>query len=452
MTAAATHGARQTATRLVQSSAAAAAVTGLLFAAVFAARLLVYAPDDGIGLLFCLPVAFSAIRFGWRGGLASGLTAFLLFVIWAVNHDVAPANLLPRLIVFLTLGVAVGYFAQSRNELDRRHRRLWELSADAMLVCDSNGTVRAANSSARELHPAIGTHLSAGTAIQQLAGRAGRAPGTPVSAETYHPANSSDGGEKWMSWHAVADPLSAESYLVGRDVTDLHRAEMRIHELLVAASAAADRERTQIAGELHDFVLQQLGMGLLALSGYARPTADLSVASTSDEPVDAAVSLIRAAQESLRSIMLGIAPLDLEHMPLSDALRESAAHLEQLYGTRTELHLTDIDSVPAEMRVALYRLIVEAMRNAQRHANASVIVVSATCADGALRMDVRDDGNGRAGEGSTTTDSGIGMTLMQHATASLAGQLTVESQPGSGSSIQITIPLDRSAGARIGST
>lgn len=121
----------------------AAAVIVALFGAVLTARLVAGdGPADAISMLYALPVALAATTFGRRGGLAAGLVAVGLLVVWAVGQgaDLTWLGWAARIVPLLLLGFLLGDASERLAAADRRRREL-EAAAqrhrDAAEISDS---------------------------------------------------------------------------------------------------------------------------------------------------------------------------------------------------------------------------------------------------------------------------------------------------------------------------
>jgi signal transduction histidine kinase len=93
--------------------------------------------------------------------------------------------------------------------------------------------------------------------------------------------------------------------------------------------------------------------------------------------------------------------------------------------------------LPEPVEVAVYYVTSEALANAAKHAQASCIEVSLATSDGSLLLSIRDDGVGGAEPG-----RGSGLVGLQDRIEALGGTITVDSPPGGGTSILVTLPLD----------
>jgi len=87
--------------------------------------------------------------------------------------------------------------------------------------------------------------------------------------------------------------------------------------------------------------------------------------------------------------------------------------------------------------VGAYYVVAEALTNAAKHARASVVEVCAQATNSHLRLEIRDDGIGGAARG-----KGSGLTGLIDRVEALGGKMTIQSQPGSGTSLLADIPIE----------
>jgi signal transduction histidine kinase len=95
--------------------------------------------------------------------------------------------------------------------------------------------------------------------------------------------------------------------------------------------------------------------------------------------------------------------------------------------------------VPERVEVAAYYVVSEALTNAAKHANASVVRVDVDLSDGLLRLSVDDDGVGGA-----DFRRGSGLIGLEDRVEAVGGKIKVTSPPGRGTSLQVTIPIELS--------
>jgi signal transduction histidine kinase len=96
-------------------------------------------------------------------------------------------------------------------------------------------------------------------------------------------------------------------------------------------------------------------------------------------------------------------------------------------------------TVPPEISLCLFRVLQEALRNAVRHSSARSVAVSFLGTADGLSLTVRDAGRGFDAE--SASHSGLGLTSMRERLKLVAGELSIESQPGRGTKIVARVPL-----------
>jgi signal transduction histidine kinase len=204
--------------------------------------------------------------------------------------------------------------------------------------------------------------------------------------------------------------------------------------------AAADRTRRQIERDLHDGAQQRLVSLTLALR-----TAQTSVMpghGQLDDDLARIAEGLADVQDDLREIARGIHPAILAQGGLAPALKVLARRctVPIELDVRTKLRL------PERVEVAAYYVIAEALTNAAKHANASVIGVDAEATDQVLHLRVRDDGAGGA-----DPVRGSGLVGLKDRVEALGGIITVHSPAGAGTTLHAELPLvDRLGGSSLG--
>jgi signal transduction histidine kinase len=193
-------------------------------------------------------------------------------------------------------------------------------------------------------------------------------------------------------------------------------------------AAAADARR-RIERDLHDGAQQhlvalalQVHTAMDQLTGLDGLTAVLS---------DVACGLT-AVLEELREISHGIHPAILS----SDGLRAALKTLARRSALPVTLDIAIEADVPETVEVAAYYVTAEALANAAKHAQASEIMVRARTAAENLYLSIRDNGIGGA-----DSRTGSGIIGLKDRVDVLGGKMTVNSPVGSGTVIEVTIPL-----------
>lgn len=195
--------------------------------------------------------------------------------------------------------------------------------------------------------------------------------------------------------------------------------------------AAREEERRRLRRDLHDGLGPTLAGIVLKLDGVR--------SLVSSDPVMAEEQLLELranAQDAIaeiRRLVYELRPPALDELGLVGSLRERAATL----GARIEAP-DRLPALPAAVEVAAYRIALEGMTNAARHAQASECVVRLSLG-GALEVEVSDDGCGIA----PGTRPGIGLVSMRERASELGGTLDVGPAGRQGTRIRARLPLRR---------
>jgi PAS domain S-box-containing protein len=231
---------------------------------------------------------------------------------------------------------------------------------------------------------------------------------------------------------------------IARDITERKRAESELQRLQQLAAA---RERTRLARDLHDSVLQSLAVAGLNLEAAIQGLkVDPEVA---NEQLYGVQDLLVREQRELRSFIdeLKLATLVPGEMDFKFGylLQQLAKTVEQQWHLRVELKMDGFDGqVPAVLAREIYQIIREGLVNAARHAHASVVQVDLQADDHDARLTVSDNGCGFPFRGhydhATLTSTGLGPAVIKSRVASLGGVLNIDSSE-SGARLEVTLPL-----------
>jgi signal transduction histidine kinase len=197
--------------------------------------------------------------------------------------------------------------------------------------------------------------------------------------------------------------------------------------------STADDERRRIERDIHDGAQQRLVALRIKLELAAEQTEG-------DDPGRAKVLRalgmdVETAIEEVRSLAQGIYPGVLADRGLVDALRSAARQA----ALPTKVRAAGVRRYSREIETAAYFCCLEALQNADKHARGATGAVVNLSDNGALRIEVRDDG---AGFDAATAASGAGFVNMRDRLAAVDGELETISSPGQGTRLIVTIPLE----------
>jgi two-component system sensor histidine kinase UhpB len=198
------------------------------------------------------------------------------------------------------------------------------------------------------------------------------------------------------------------------------------------ALGAQEGERLRIARELHDEVGQQLTALLLQLTS-ARRRAGADSAPMLEE----AYGLARQSLEDVRLVARELRPEALDDLGLASALAALSERLSHV-GLRVEHHLDPtLPPLSDEEELVVYRVAQEALTNVLRHAGCDRATLTLMVDDGALVLDVRDDGVGFELEGAAAN----GLLGMRERALLVGARLDLSSRPGHGTVVRLALPL-----------
>jgi signal transduction histidine kinase len=192
--------------------------------------------------------------------------------------------------------------------------------------------------------------------------------------------------------------------------------------------AATDQERRRVVRDLHDGAQQRLVHTVVTLK-MAQSALESGGQDLPDLVTEALDNAEKATGE-LRELAHGILPTVLTR----GGLRAGVDALASRMPVPVE-NAVSVGRLPTAVEATAYFVVAEALTNVAKHARAGSAEVRARCDDGALRIDVWDDGIGGA------DPNGGGLLGLADRIAVLDGDLKVESPPGGGTRITATIPL-----------
>lgn len=402
--------------------------------------------------LLLAPVSYAALRYGLSGSVVTALWATLLWLpdLLLPDNRGHPGNDLIELALVIAVAVFVGYHidaeraerarAQSatagQQMAEARYRQLFNTNVAPILVTSEQGTVLDANPAARALARGeiVGRGISdilAGGSVM-TAGGPGQVIAMPVGGSSI----------RYYRVNVAEVPASPEQkpvrQLVLQDVTEDRAEGDRAHRFAELLLKVQEEERRRIAQELHDEPLQLLVHLARTIERLETDPAALpdGLAGTRDQALDIAARL--------RAVVAGLRPAALEQLGLVSALRGFLADVAET----TDLH-TDLQVRGEQVRLApdvelgAYRIAQEAANNVVRHADAGKLAVTVTFTDRELRIQVTDDGRGfDSGAVDAQLAAGhLGMLGMRERAVLAGGRLTVSSQPGHGTVVEVVIPV-----------
>ena len=252
-----------------------------------------------------------------------------------------------------------------------------------------------------------------------------------------HPSRSNNGAlsftlvqAAYLSWLGLA--LVLLSLLLARRDSAVRLLSDQRQRLVAEALTAEERERRQLAQDLHDGAIQNL----LA----ARHDLDRSAKAAPEGAEARAHSAITATLGELRGAVADLHPYLLEQAGLAAAIGQAARAAAERAGFALQLDVTEGE--PGMNDRALLRCTSELLSNVVRHAGAQHVSVALQRGEDSDRVRVRDDGVGfhPAMATGTVRAGHIGLASLRERAEALGGALKLESAPGAGTVATVTIP------------
>ena len=258
-------------------------------------------------------------------------------------------------------------------------------------------------------------------------------PGVPVQLPTLR-VRDRDGA--WWPVDAVAINLLEHEAGVIRvsarivNPDDAGRSEVRILD-------AEPDERAWFARELHD----NLGQILTSLSLFAR-SIEGELHGHQRRRLAALRVLADEALATTRSLAWSQRGFGADPEGLATSLQSLAATIESRTGLSISFTGEVAARLPVRVEAGVYRIVEEALTNVMRHAGATTVTISFAHAGDDLAVLVEDDGSGfETAKRSLTPGSGMGLLCMEERARLLDGTVSIDSAPGNGTAVRLTLPV-----------
>jgi signal transduction histidine kinase len=220
-------------------------------------------------------------------------------------------------------------------------------------------------------------------------------------------------------------------------------AQQNLRSYVTAITTGQEDERRRLARGLHDGAVQSL----IALDQRVQLT-QLTAKRAAPDAADRLAEIrhmIAALIEDVRRVVRALRPIYLEDLGLLPALEMLTHDLEKSAGLRATFTSDGAAArLTPEREIAAYRCAQEALSNVARHAEARTVHVSATFGAGEFVLRVQDDGKGFSAPervSDLAAAGHYGLMGMQERAELIGGRLSIQSAPGSGTTVELRVPL-----------
>jgi len=231
---------------------------------------------------------------------------------------------------------------------------------------------------------------------------------------------------------------------IARDVTEQKRMDENLRFYLRQVTRAQEEERKRISHELHDDTIQALVVLSRQLDTLA--SGDKGLSKENRLRLDGLWQQTDNILRGVRRLSQDLRPAALDRLGLLPALEWLASDATEYSGIATKVNVMGKRErrFPEEIELVIFRITQEALRNVWRHSGATSAEITVEFGESKTRITISDNGKGfnlPEKIGDLAKDGKLGLAGMQERAQLVGGTLTVQSQPGKGSSITVEAPV-----------
>src|SRR5438105_10449129 len=230
-------------------------------------------------------------------------------------------------------------------------------------------------------------------------------------------------------WHTQED--------LRKTIDRLTKVDSARQLLLKNMTTVVEKERKRFVTELHDDALQKLTAAELHVSR-------LDAASAIDAPsLEKLRGLLEQTESSLRRLVFEVRPPALEGPDgLAQSIQDRISMLAAS-GLKSELEMDLPPNLSLDLRSMIFREVAEAISNVERHSKATTVRISLAVVDGGVLGVIRDDGKGFVVAERSNLPGHLGLLALRERALMAGGRYKIESEPGTGTTIEFWIPISQ---------
>ena len=418
-------------------------------------------------ILLIIPVIYAALIFGSVG---SNSTTVWVVAISIPNLIFGHSGLERigesfQLATLVTVAVFMGQHVDRERSLshkieaadsalrssEAKYRKLFNSSPIAILLLDQNHAILDAN-------PAAGALF--GKPLAELKGM--DASLLEMKNGTNLPAPA--GSNRWWEANLITWPRNnSEIYLkptltqindnegnlitqvVLRDLTEEYNRQEGLKAYTAHIIRAQEEERLHIARELHDETIQNLSLLCRHLNNACNPEAKLSPPAA--EELQETKKIAEKTVRELRDFTKALRPPSLDDLGMVASIRRLLVDFLDRTGIKGRFQIVGEEKrLPKDIETGMFRIAQEALWNVEHHARATEVTIMLHFDENETKLSVSDNGVGFDVPpvlGGLKANSHLGLVGMQERADLFGGKLAIQSTPGRGTSINVTIPSSK---------
>lgn len=203
---------------------------------------------------------------------------------------------------------------------------------------------------------------------------------------------------------------------------------------------AQEDERRRLARDLHDGPAQVLANAVFGLE-WCKRTADRDPAQLLSE-LENIENDLRAGLDEVRQFIYDLSPVSFSEVGLAMSLRRYLSKFSERTGIAANLSIDpELERLNGQIEIGVFRIIQEALQNVRKHSRATQVDVRVSRLEGSLCAVVADNGVGFEPTAAPSGGLHFGMVGMQERARLIHGDLVIESAPGQGTRVSLSVPL-----------
>jgi PAS domain S-box-containing protein len=253
-----------------------------------------------------------------------------------------------------------------------------------------------------------------------------------------------EGGTNWSRWEIRPwqnqDGIQGGILIFSEDITHRKNAEEALLGVSRKLIEAHEEERTRIARELHDDVVQRLALLSLELEGVQEDIPDAALELRSR--IGALGNQTTRIADDVQLLSHELHSSKLDYLGIVEATKNFCEEFGERQKVEIDFQSHDLPaSLPNDLSLSLFRVLQEALRNAAKHSGVKRFEVRLWGSTGEIQLTISDLGAGFDTE-TAMKSTGLGLTSMRERLRLVGGELSIDSQPKLGTTIHARVRLN----------